>query len=166
MFFVRTASRQDVPRVREILADTWRATYSEFYGADKVEEIIDDWHSIDRLTEKLDRPNSEFLVADNGEIVGGMAFAVQTDKVIKLHQLYVHPNYQGGKTGLHLMIEIENSFMDAEAIELEVEEKNTRAIGFYEKYGFSVNGRTENCGAEQSGIPALTMRKTIQYAED
>ena len=56
-------------------------------------------------------PNSEFLVADNGQVIGGMAFATQKDKTIHLHQLYVHPDFHGGKTGLHLMIEIENSFL-------------------------------------------------------
>ena len=166
MFFVRTAMGQDLPRVREILVETWHATYDEIYGAEKVTEITNEWHSIDQLEDQLDRPNTEFLVADNGEIVGGMAFASQNEKTITLHQLYVHPDFHGGKTGLHLLIEIENSFMDANRISLEVEEKNEKAIRFYEKYGFAVRGRTENCGRQGSGIPALIMEKSVEYAED
>ncbi|MEM7068964.1 MAG: GNAT family N-acetyltransferase [Pseudomonadota bacterium] len=166
MFFVRTASERDLPFVRDILVETWHATYDDIYGVEKVNEITSSWHSLDRLSANRDRPNSEFLVADNGDVVGGMAYATQEEKIIKLHQLYVLPKYHGGKTGLHLLIEIENSFMDAETVSLEVEALNEKAIGFYQKYGFKVVGETQNCGREGSGIPALIMEKSITYAED
>lgn len=157
---------KDLPRVREILVDTWHATYDDIYGVEKVTEITNSWHSMDALERRRHVPNSEFLVADNGEVVGGMAFATQEEKTIHLHQLYVHPDYHGGKTGLHLMIEIENSFLDAETMSLEVEEKNEKAVSFYKKYGFSVVGKTENCGEQSSGIPALIMEKPVVYADD
>lgn len=166
MFFVRTASERDLPRVREILVDTWHATYDAIYGVEKVSEITEEWHSPERLKAQLTRPNSEFLVGDNGEIVGGMAYASADEKTIKLHQLYVHPDFQGGKTGLHLLIEIENSFPGTEKIRLEVEEKNAGAIAFYEKFGFKRSGEVQDCGEEGSGIPALIMEKEIVYAED
>ena len=166
MFFVRTASEADLPRVQEILIETWHATYDEIYGVEKVNEITGRWHSLERLSDMRMQPNSEFLVADNGQVIGGMAFATQKDKTIHLHQLYVHPDFHGGKTGLHLMIEIENSFLDVENIQLEVEEKNVRAIKFYEKYGFKNIGNVQDCGEDGSGIPALLLGKKIQFAED
>lgn len=166
MFFVRTAAERDLPFVRDILVETWHSTYDDIYGVAKVNEITFRWHTLERLEEMRHQPNSEFLVADNGDVVGGMAFASQAEKIIHLHQLYVHPSYHGGKTGLHLLIEIENSFMDAETIRLEVEEKNTRAVEFYKKYGFAISGKTENCGEEGSGIPALIMEKPLLFAED
>jgi len=166
MFFVRTASSQDLSRVQEILRETWHHTYDEIYGAKKVTEITDSWHSIKQLEDMRHAPQSEFLVADNGTVIGGMAYATQKDKTIHLHQLYVHPDYHGGKTGLHLMIEIENSFIDAENIRLEVEEKNTKAIKFYEAFGFKRVGEISDCGEDGSGIPALIMEKQVVYAED
>lgn len=166
MFFVRTASSDDLPRVQQILKETWHATYDDIYGKEKVTKITDSWHSIKRLEDMRHKPNSEFLVADNGTIIGGMAFASQKDKTITLHQLYVHPDFHGGKTGLHLMIEIENSFIDAQVITLEVEKKNSRAIEFYKTYGFKQVGEITDCGEEGSGIPALIMEKWVIYAED
>lgn len=166
MFFVRTASEQDLQRVQEILRETWHATYDEIYGRDRVSEITDQWHSMKRLRDMRHAPQSEFLVADNGIVVGGMAYATQKDKTINLHQLYVHPDYHGGKTGLHLLIEMENSFIDAETIKLEVEEKNLKAIKFYENFGFKKVGETQDCGEDGSGIPAIIMEKNIVYADD
>ena len=166
MFFVRTASDRDLPFVRDILVETWHSTYDDIYGVAKVNEITSRWHTLERLEEMRHQPNSEFLVADNGDVIGGMAYATQADKVINLHQLYVLPQYHGGKTGLHLLIEVENAFMDVDKISLEVEEKNERAIEFYKKYGFAITGKTENCGEQGSGIPALIMEKPIIFAED
>ncbi len=119
-----------------------------------------------RLKDMRHTPQSEFLVADNGTIIGGMAYATQREKTIKLHQLYVHPDFHGGKTGLHLLIEIENSFIDADTIKLEVEEKNSKAIKFYEAFGFKKVGETQDCGEDGSGIPAIIMEKPIVYADD
>lgn len=166
MFFVRTASEQDLERVQQILRETWHHTYDDIYGKAMVDEIIDHRQSMKRLHEMRHTPKSEFLVADNGTVVGGMAYATQKDKVINLHQLYVHPDFHGGKTGLHLLIEIENSFIDAEYIKLEVEEQNYKAIQFYEKFGFKKIGETQDCGEDGSGIPALIMQKEVIYADD
>lgn len=166
MFFVRTATERDLPRVREILVDTYHATYDALIGVEKVDAICWRFHTEEALANKRLQPNSEFLVADNGEIIGGMAFATQDEKTIFLHQLYVHPDFHGGKTGLHLLIEIENSFIDAEIIELEVLPGNDRAIGFYEKFGFKLTGEERtDCGG-MAGVPSLLMRKKIIYAED
>lgn len=166
MFFVRTASREDLPFVQRILVETWHATYDEIYGVERVNEITGEWHNLVVLEQKREQDNSEFLVADNGTVIGGMAFASQKEKTVHLHQLYVHPDYHGGKTGLHLMIEIENSFPDAEKIRLEVEPENEKAIRFYKKYGFKTVGETRDCGSSGSGILALVMEKPIEYAED
>jgi len=166
MFFVRTASSQDLPRVQQILRETWHATYDDIYGRERVSEITERWHSMKRLEEMRHAPRSEFLVADNGTVVGGMAYAVQKDKTIFLKMLYVHPDFHGGKTGLHLMIEIENAFIDAELVSLEVEAKNSKALKFYETFGFRKVGEVSDCGEDGSAIPALVMQKQIVYAED
>lgn len=159
--FVRTASERDLEAVRSLLVETWHATYDGIYGADKVTEITDDWHSPKSLAARLTRPNSEFLVADDGEQIGGMAFAAadETGKTVMLHQLYVLPRFQGRGVGGMLLEEVLDCFPDAELFRLEVEEANLRAIEFYRGYGFAEAGRTGNCGADQSGIPALLFER-------
>jgi len=166
MIWVRTASKRDLPRVRNILVETWHATYDGLYGVERVNEICADWHSIPTLEENLAAPNSEFLVADDSNTLCGMAYAGAAQKTIKLHQLYVLPEFQGQRAGLQLLVEIENSFMDCDTISLEVDENNKAAVAFYTAYGFETTGRTENCGSEGSGIPALLMSKPVIYADD
>ncbi|MEP9389409.1 GNAT family N-acetyltransferase [Mesorhizobium sp. KR9-304] len=159
--FVRTASERDLKAVRDLLVETWHATYDSIYGAERVTAITDDWYSLESLKRRLERPNAEFLVADDGKQLGGMAFATvdAAGTSVMLNQLYVRPAFQGRGIGGMLLDEIIESFPDATLFKLEVEEANARAIGFYRLQGFVQSGRTANCGAEQSGIPALLFER-------
>ena len=161
--FVRTASERDLASIRELLVETWHATYDAIYGVDRVTAITDDWHSMASLARRLTRPNSEFLVADDGKAIAGMAFAVASGdgKTVMLQQLYVRPAFQGSGVGGMLLDEILNCFPDADTVRLEVEEANSRAIDFYKGYGFEPVGRTSDCGAAGSGLPALVFERPL-----
>ena len=154
--FTRTASDRDLDAVRALLVETWHATYDAIYGRDRVTAITDDWHSIEALRARLKQPHSEFIVADDGAAIGGMAFAsaVEGGSVVMLHQLYVRPSMHGRGIGGMLMDEIEACFPEARTMRLEVEEANAPAIRFYVSRGYRQVGRTANCGRGGSGIPA------------
>ncbi|MER8727820.1 GNAT family N-acetyltransferase [Mesorhizobium sp. M0136] len=160
--FVRTASERDLAAVRALLVETWHATYDAIYGAARVTEITDEWHSIAALKARLTRPNSEFLVADDGKSIGGMAFAAATTDagVVMLNQLYVHPAWQRQGIGQALLDEIEASFPEARTLRVEVEEANAPAVAFYRSRGFTPAGNTADCGGA-SGLPALVLEKAI-----
>ena len=161
--FVRTAGERDLAALRALLVETWHATYDGVYGADRVTGITNDWHSLPSLKAQLERPYSEFLVADDGREIGGMAFATSgaDGKTVSLHQLYVRPGCQGRGIGGMLLDEIIDSFHDAELIRLEVEAANAKAIKFYASQGFLQMGQTANCGQEKSGIPALVFERSL-----
>jgi ribosomal protein S18 acetylase RimI-like enzyme len=160
--FVRTAGERDLDEVRALLVETWHATYDAIHGAAKVTELLDEWHSVASLRRRLAQPNSDFLVADDGKRLGGMAYAAAKagGKTVMLHQLYVRPDLQGRGIGGMLLDEIVESFPDAELFRLEVDVANTKATGFYLSQGFSQVGRTENCSADGSGLPALIFERT------
>ncbi|MDQ6437928.1 GNAT family N-acetyltransferase [Mesorhizobium sp. LHD-90] len=161
--FLRTASERDLPAVRDLLVETWHATYDSIYGVDKVSEITDEWHSIPSLKARLARPNSEFVVADDGKSLGGMAYAAGTSdpKIVILHQLYVRPTLQRSGLGRLLLEEIEDSFPDARMLRLEVEAQNLPAIAFYRRNGFEPRGEVANCGGSRFAIPALVYEKRL-----
>jgi ribosomal protein S18 acetylase RimI-like enzyme len=166
MFFVRSASQADLAKVSALLGRSWHATYDALYGAEKVAEITGAWHSLESLKRRLTRPDSEFVVADDGRRIGGMAYAAmdkdETD-VVHLHQLYVDPDLMGQGIGRDLFAEVETCFPTAKRMRLEVEPKNERAVRFYTGLGFNEVGWTKNCGSNQSGIPAMIMEKTLSF---
>ena len=159
--WVRTASARDIEQISLLLNQVWHHTYDLIYGPQKIDEITQKWHASDQLRLKLAAHDSEFLVADDGTKIAGVASASITKlNQVKLHQLYILPEFQGRGVGRLLLEEIEGSFIDAREIFLEVEEKNTAAIRFYQKHGFREGGNTTECGEKGSGIPALIFTKS------
>jgi ribosomal protein S18 acetylase RimI-like enzyme len=77
--------------------------------------------------------------------------------------LYVEPGLTGQGIGRDLFAEVETCFPSAKRMRLEVEPKNERAIAFYTGLGFAEIGWTKNCGAQNSGIPALILEKTLSF---
>lgn len=164
MFFVRTAGPQDVEALRVLLSETFHATYDALYGEAKVRELVDAWHSLPALKARIGKKGGEFLVADDGKQLGGMAYAAMSTKMAKtafLHQLYVRPSCQRQGIGRDLFSELETCFPDAEIMRLEVEPLNEAAIAFYTAHGFIEVDRTTSCGGPDSGLPAIIMEKAL-----
>ncbi len=160
--WIRTVDRDDLENIRDLLVRTWHATYDSIYGEDRVNAINEDWHSLKALQKRMTKPYSEFVIADDGTEILGVAYASMGDeRVAYLHQLYVNPHAQGRGAGKALLIEMESAFPMAAKMRLEVEEANEKAISFYENNGYRQVDRTENCGSRDSGIPALILEKQI-----
>ncbi len=162
MIFVRSAMASDLSAVKALLRTSWHATYDGTYGAEKVRQITDEWHSLDALTANLEKPWSEFLVADSGEALHGVAFASQSSEdFTTIHQLYVAPDALGQGIGAQLLQEVFEAFPEAKSFRLEVDEANEKAIGFYEHFGFAEVSRTANCGKDGSNMPAIVMERRV-----
>lgn len=149
-----------MPRIRDLLVETWHVTYDGIYGTQRVAEITDSWHSIASLERQLAIPQSEFIVADDGANILAVAFALAHGDHADLKQLYVLPQVQRRGIGAMLVDEIARSFEDADAIFLEVEIANIRAIGFYRSRGFVECGRGDECNG-QPGFETMLMRKVL-----
>jgi ribosomal protein S18 acetylase RimI-like enzyme len=166
VYFVRTAGERDLAKVRALLIESWHATYDRFYGAAKVDELIELLLSPEKLKARLEKRDSEFVVADNGRDIGGMGYATMSERMAKtvlLHMLYVKPSLQRQGIGRDIFAELETCFPDAEIMSLDVEPENRDAIAFYTAHGFVEVGRNENAGPGQSGIPALVFEKQLAH---
>jgi ribosomal protein S18 acetylase RimI-like enzyme len=161
--FVRTAGERDLPAVRALLVETWHATYDDIYGAQKVTEITAEWHSLSKLKANLELPRSEFLVADDGKALGGVAYAVASDdgKTVTLQRLYVRPAFQRSGIGKALLTEVEEAFPEAEKLCLEVVVDNHPAVAFYKANGFVVVEAPSDKAMHASGLEIYNCEKRI-----
>jgi len=162
--FVRTAGERDLEAIGALLVETWHAAYDDIYGAAKVTEMAGEWHSVPRLRERLTRPNSEFLVADDGKAIAGVAFAEAEGEAVALRQLCVRPAMQGRGVGGLLLDEIEGCFPEARKVTLEVEPANERAVAFCLAQGFGPAGTASGRG--RAGLaPSAVYERPIRWAQ-
>ena len=160
--FIRSATAKDLPQAEQLLRQAFHAAYDEIHGSARIEEVSRHWHSPAALKAQLDRAWSEFLLADTGSRIAGIAYASQSSEdFVMLHQLYVAPDLTGQGIGGQLVTECFDAFPEAKAFRLEVDEKNPRAIAFYQGFGFREISRTQNCGREGSNMPAIIMERRM-----
>lgn len=162
MFFIRSATEQDLPRVQALLKDSWMRTYVAHEGEDKIRAVSDEWHSLERLKAQLKQPRSEFVVADDGKTLGGMGYALQTDQTVaELKQLHVTAETQGQGVGSDILSELETSFPGVTTMRLDAHPGNADALRWYEKRGYRKYGEADQCGGEFD-LPAVLMEKRLE----
>lgn len=142
--FVRTGGERDLPAVSALIGVSLHATNDVFYGAETVDRIAEALYSAAALKVLIRRPTSEFLVADDGDTVAGVAIAaaaVENDRAVDILAFFVRPDLQGRGIGGLLLRELEESFFESERIRIEVDERNLRALGFAEAEGYTQRGQ-------------------------
>ena len=161
MLEVRRASADDLDAVRQLLHDTWHATYDATMGVEAVNDITSRRHSEENLTRQLADRDGCFLVGENSSrtIAGQVGEVRKAPDVISLARLYVLPEQQGSGTGTALLAAVTDWAGQETAIELEVETASTAAIGFYHKHGFSAGGQQVQCGGDPAAGSAIVMKR-------
>jgi ribosomal protein S18 acetylase RimI-like enzyme len=160
--WIRSATKEDLNAVHELLVYTWHATFDDVYGVEKVNAVTSHAHSIDALKKQLAKPYSEFILVDDGADILGMAYASQKDhKLSVLNQLYVHPEHQKRGVGSLLLAEVESAFPGVYALQLEVIEQNQNAVRFYESRGYERTKVIDGCGVMLPGVPVLVLEKSL-----
>lgn len=158
-FTLRAATEADLDAVKACLAETWHATYDPIFGAARVADITSRWHAVEALRRHLETPEAIFLVGLEDAVVAGTASARRVSPGhVSLQWLYVLPRLQGRGYGKRLMDCAIGHFRDARRVTLDVEPRNTRAIGFYERCGFRQIGMEEREHAGSKDMAAVFER--------
>lgn len=162
MVNIERANVKDVPEIKQVLSETWRATYSSFLSQATINTVTSVWHSPNQLAVEIQNPHIFFGVAktSDGAIIGLTTMGQITDDLIVLSRLYVHPQYQGQGIGSRLLQAGITAFPTARTIRLEVEENNHLAYTFYYHHGFrDTESKVER--VEGDVINVMVMEKLI-----
>lgn len=137
VFRIKTADVEDIQAIQRLLRQTWMRTYAGIYPPPVIERITSEWHSMEALGSQIQNPDYLFLEARDwqGKLAGILSGGPDEGKVV-LHRLYVHPDFQGNGAGSMLLDQFLEYFEEADAVYVEVEAKNDKAIGFYAHKGF------------------------------
>ena len=160
----------------EALQAISRLTFYETFAAVNTEEnmsrYLENDLSLERLSEELSNPYSEFYLASlENEVIGYLKInceSAQTERKtansLEIERIYVRKEFQGKNIGQLLLA---NAFQIAkekgnENVWLGVWEENKRAIRFYQKFGFEEFDKHIFMLGEDAQTDILMRKKLIQ----
>ena len=127
--FVRKANREDLSRIAEILVFNYRLF---FYPIFKSDEYYFEELSVPSLMKEYESALDSLYVYDDGVVKGFIKI-----EGTYIARLFVEPVLQNGSIGSRLL---EYAMKEHHADHLWALEKNTKAIRFYERHGFTATG--------------------------
>ncbi len=161
MIEVQRAQVEEVPEIKRVLSSTWIDTYGEIYSEEAIQKITSRWHAPELLASQIQNPDFFFGVAKENGVIVGLTTVRKLDKeTLFMYRLYISPDRQRQGIGSRLLDEALRIFPGIKRIKLEVEERNHKAISFYEKMGFKEVGRkVEEVEGEKR--PLIEMEKKL-----
>ena len=135
---IRDAILDDIPEIKNLLAQAWQETYGDVLSAETIEKVTSVWHNPELFKIQIKDPSIYFVVAqdDDGRLLGMATAVVVDEQTCMLTRLYVHPAFQKRGTGTALMEAAISHFPNAVKIRIEVLEKNYKARTYYTNNGF------------------------------
>ncbi len=146
--FIRKAGIEDLDSIVSIGKKTFWETYAEAGLNGILDTYVEEKFNREKIDSELTREDTDFYLAFVNEMP--VAFTklrndrtikgVEGKKALEIERIYVLKEYQGEKVGKELMdsciqMAISNQY---DVIWLQVWQKNSKAIQFYQKAGFSV----------------------------
>lgn len=157
----------DLPTLQEVSISTFVETFAHLNSEESMRKYLEECLSLSKLTEEFNTGGSEFFFAMMGEeVIGylkintGKAQTEPVENALEVERIYIRKEYQGIKSGKFLL---DHAFRSArekglKTVWLGVWEKNTKAIGFYERHGFTRFGQhIFMLGEEEQGDIVMKM---------
>lgn len=145
---IRVAGIQDAGLITEIARKTFMETYGEMNTPENMEAYLQSQFSDEKIKEEMESRHSRFFLAYLDEIP--VAFTKVRDdrkakklehiKALEIQRIYVLQEYQGFSLG-KAMLDMIKGLAHKEGYQtiwLQVWQKNSKAIRFYQKAGFMV----------------------------
>lgn len=143
MISLRLATTADVPLIREVAELTWPISYKEIISPEQIRYMLNLMYNQSKLEASISDPNQAFWLAEeNGKILGfcGIEHGYPEAGITRIHKLYILPDTQGSGLGKIFIDHVADQAKKHgnNALHLNVNKEN-KAVGFYRKYGFSVD---------------------------
>ena len=148
---VRKIGIAEVENLREISIKTFEETFAEQNFKEDMQKYLIENLNVEKLSEELSNPNSEFYFAENNSEVlaylklntGVAQTENQTENALEIERIYVLKEFLRMKIG-QLLFEKALDIAKQKQVDfiwLGVWEHNERAIKFYEKNAFEIFGK-------------------------
>jgi diamine N-acetyltransferase len=128
----------DIDAVIELAGVIWRHHYPGIISMQQIDYMLAQRYTPAIIRAQMQSGNAWWEQALVGGRMVGFAQYERYGRSIKLDKLYVHPDFQRKAYGGRMLAHLEDTArrLGAEAVRLNVNKHNHRAIAAYRKYGY------------------------------
>ena len=134
------ANREDLTRIARLAEVVWRHHYPGIISVAQIDYMLKWMYNLQTLESEL----KSGIVFDQAiidqELVGFASYGAESASEMKLHKLYVHPQWQRRGIGSHLLAHVEETSRNRgfHKVILTVNKRNENALAAYAKNGFVI----------------------------
>ncbi len=145
MIKIRPIRLNELAIIQHIAQNTWPTAFGDVLPMEQIKYMLELMYSKESLTKQIKEKHHQFLLAFNEENpIGFTSYELNYDSKPEtmIHKLYILPHCQGLGAGSLLINHVSRIAKTGKnnQIRLKVYFDNPKAIGFYKKIGFQING--------------------------
>jgi diamine N-acetyltransferase len=146
---IEDSTPDDVLGIRDVQKITWLDTYpnsdlgvtekdvESYFDIDQAEEK----RTLENLKKAYSDPNQHRWIAKNGKKIVGFCAAFKGESAHRIAAIYILPLFQGEGLGKKLMKRALLWLGNKKDIYVNLASYNTKALKFYERFGFAKTGK-------------------------
>jgi diamine N-acetyltransferase len=137
----RPATCEHLSEIASLAAVIWRMHYPGIISQDQIEYMLARMYDVDVMRRELESGVTYDQLVIEGQLIGFAAYgSTDVRSELKLHKLYIHPDFQRQGLGAMLLAHVEDAAREQnfEIVVLAVNKRNTNAIAAYRKHGFAI----------------------------
>ena len=137
---IRPANEADIPLLCDLAQRIWRECYPGIISTEQIEFMLGWMYSEDEISRQLSAGIPWEIAMLDGSPVGYLSWQREGDGRVKISKLYVLPHCQRRGFGTRMLDHIcaKARSLGTQAVWLQVNKNNERAIGAYLKAGFHI----------------------------
>jgi ribosomal protein S18 acetylase RimI-like enzyme len=167
MLEFKKARINDLLKIQRIAYETWPITFGQVITNEQINYMLELIYNEASLKRQMIEKEHNFILAEKGnQSLGFASYEINynSEPQLMIHKLYILPFTQGlgiGTKFLNLLSDIALQNNNKQ-LRLKVYFKNTKAIGFYEKYGFQKIGtETTNLGNNYNVLDNIMVKELL-----
>lgn len=153
--------------IQKIAYETWPTTFGQVLPKEQINYMLQLIYNEESLKKQILEKEHDFILAEkDNQSLGFASYEINynSEPQLMIHKLYILPVTQGlgiGTKFLNLLSEIAQVNKNNQ-LSLKVYYENTKAIGFYEKYGFKKIGtETTDIGNNYTILDNIMEKKLL-----
>jgi diamine N-acetyltransferase len=137
----REATSHDFKLIQDIAYATWPETYGQILSKAQLDYMLGNFYSLENLHANCNAKQLFYIIEEEKTPQGflGIEHHYNSEKITKIHKIYILPNYQGKGIGKLALDFIANLAKDNQSKKLRLNvNKYNKAIDFYKKIAFEI----------------------------